>query len=100
MIPEPPPAELAPSCAEAGVLGVLPGIIGSIQAMETIKLLLDLGDPLIGRLLAYDALEESFRVFKVQRDPACRACGPDAGEIVIAEYDELCMPHPKEGPAA
>jgi molybdopterin/thiamine biosynthesis adenylyltransferase/rhodanese-related sulfurtransferase len=100
MIPEPPPAELAPSCAEAGVLGVLPGIIGSIQAMETIKLLLELGDPLIGRLLAYDALEESFRVFKVQRDPACRACGPDAGEIVIAEYDELCMPHPKEGPAA
>ena len=100
MIPEPPPAELAPSCAEAGVLGVLPGIIGSIQAMETIKLLLDLGDPLIGRLLAYDALEESFRVFKVQRDPDCPACGPNAGDIVIAEYDELCMPHPKEGPAA
>src|SRR5437588_3033913 len=100
MIPEPPPAELAPSCAEAGVLGVLPGIVGSIQAMEAIKLLLGIGDPLIGRLLAYDALEETFRVFKVQRDPACPACGPDAGEIVIAEYDELCMPHPKEGPAA
>ena len=100
MIPEPPPAELAPSCAEAGVLGVLPGIIGSIQAMETIKLLLGLGDPLIGRLLAYDALDESFRVFKVQRDPDCAACGTDAGEIVIAEYDELCMPHAKEGPAA
>ncbi|HET6792945.1 MAG TPA: molybdopterin-synthase adenylyltransferase MoeB [Acidimicrobiales bacterium] len=100
MIPEPPPAELAPSCAEAGVLGVLPGIIGSIQAMETIKLLLDLGDPLIGRLLAYDALEETFRVFKVRRDPKCPACGEDAGEIVIAEYDELCMPHPKEPPAA
>ncbi len=93
LIPEPPPAELAPSCAEAGVLGVLPGIIGSIQAIETIKVLLDLGDPLIGRLLAYDALEESFRTFKVRRDPACPACGPDAGEIVIAEYDELCMPH-------
>jgi len=92
LIPEPPPAELAPSCAEAGVLGVLPGIIGSLQALEAIKMLLGLGDPLVGRLLAYDALEESFRTFKVQRDPACPACGPDA-EIVIAEYDELCMPH-------
>ncbi len=100
MIPEPPPAELAPSCAEAGVLGVLPGIIGSIQAMEAIKLLLGLGDPLTGRLLAYDALEESFRVFKVHRDPDCPACGDQAGPIVIAEYDELCMPHPKEPPAA
>ena len=99
MIPEPPPAELAPSCAEAGVLGVLPGIIGSIQAMEAIKVLLGLGDPLIGRLLAYDALEESFRTFKVHRDPECPACGPDAGEIVIAEYDELCMPHPTQAPA-
>ncbi len=98
MIPEPPPAELAPSCAEAGVLGVLPGIIGSIQAMEAIKLLLDLGDPLIGRLLAYDAMEETFRAFKVNRDPECPACGDNAGEIVIAEYDELCMPHPKEAP--
>jgi molybdopterin/thiamine biosynthesis adenylyltransferase/rhodanese-related sulfurtransferase len=93
MIPEPPPAELAPSCAEAGVLGVLPGIVGSIQALEAIKLLLGLGDPLIGRLLAFDALDESFRTFKVRRDPACPACGDDAGEIVIAEYDELCMPH-------
>jgi len=100
MIPEPPPAELAPSCAEAGVLGVLPGIVGSIQAMEAIKLLLDLGDPLIGRLLAYDALEESFRTFKVNRDPECPACGDNAGEIVIAEYDELCMPHPREAPSS
>src|SRR4051794_37738739 len=63
-VPEPPPAELAPSCAEAGVLGVLPGIIGSIQAMEAIKILLGIGDPLIGRLLAYDAYEETFRTFK------------------------------------
>ncbi|HUO49479.1 MAG TPA: molybdopterin-synthase adenylyltransferase MoeB [Acidimicrobiales bacterium] len=93
MIPEPPPAELAPSCAEAGVLGVLPGIVGSIQAIEAIKVLLGLGDPLVGRLLAYDALEQSFRTFKVRRDPACPACGPDAGEIVIAEYDEYCLPH-------
>jgi len=95
LIPEPPPPELAPSCAEAGVLGVLPGIIGSIQAMEAIKIILGLGEPLIGRLLAYDALEESFRSFKVNRDPACPACGPDAGEIVIAEYDQFCMPHPR-----
>ena len=99
MIPEPPPAEMAPSCAEAGVLGVLPGIIGSIQAMEAIKLLLGLGDPLVGRLLAYDALEESFRTFKVHRDPECPACGPGAGPIVIAEYDDLCMPHPVAPPS-
>jgi molybdopterin/thiamine biosynthesis adenylyltransferase len=99
LIPEPPPAELAPSCAEAGVLGVLPGIVGSIQAIEAIKLLLGLGDTLVGRLLAYDALEESFRTFKVKRDPQCPACGPDA-QIVIAEYDELCMPHPRQAPGA
>jgi molybdopterin/thiamine biosynthesis adenylyltransferase/rhodanese-related sulfurtransferase len=94
MIPEPPPAELAPSCAEAGVLGVLPGIVGSLQAIEAIKILLSLGDPLVGRLLTYDSLEQSFRTFKVRRDPACPACGESAGEIVIAEYDDLCMPHP------
>ncbi|HVW33755.1 MAG TPA: molybdopterin-synthase adenylyltransferase MoeB [Acidimicrobiia bacterium] len=93
LIPEPPPPELAPSCAEAGVLGVLPGIVGSIQAIEAIKVLLGLGDPLIGRLLAYDSLEQSFRTFKVNRDPNCPSCGPNAGEIVIAEYDELCLPH-------
>jgi sulfur-carrier protein adenylyltransferase/sulfurtransferase len=94
MIPEPPPAELAPSCAEAGVLGVLPGIIGSIQAVETIKLILNLGDPLVGRLLTYDSLDQSFRTFKVRRDPSCPACGENAAPIVIAEYDDLCMPHP------
>jgi sulfur-carrier protein adenylyltransferase/sulfurtransferase len=93
LLPEPPPPELAPSCAEAGVLGVLPGIIGSIQALEAIKLVLDLGDPLRGRLLAYDALEESFRTFKVRRDPKCPACGEDAPPIQIAEYDEHCLPH-------
>ena len=93
MIPEPPPAELAPSCAEAGVLGVLPGIVGSIQAIETIKLLLDLGEPLIGRLLTYDSMDQSFRTFKVRRDPECPACGEHAGPIQILEYDDLCMPH-------
>jgi molybdopterin/thiamine biosynthesis adenylyltransferase/rhodanese-related sulfurtransferase len=93
LVPEPPPPELAPSCAEAGVLGVLCGIIGSLQAIEAIKVLLGLGDPLVGRLLAYDALEASFRTFRVRRDPDCPACGEHAGEIVIAEYDQLCMPH-------
>ena len=93
LVPEPPPPELAPSCAEAGVLGVLPGIIGSIQAVEAIKLLLQLGRSLVGRLLAYDALEQTFRTFNIRRDPACPACGENAGEIVIAEYDDLCMPH-------
>jgi len=92
LLPEPPPPELAPSCAEAGVLGVLPGIVGSIQALETIKLILGLGDPLRGRLLAYDALEQSFRTFKVRRDPTCPACGENA-QLVIAEYDDLCLPH-------
>lgn len=92
MIPEPPPPELAPSCAEAGVLGVLPGIVGSIQAVEALKLVLGIGDTLAGRLLAYDALEQSFREFKVNRDPSCPACAEGA-EIVIAEYDEHCLPH-------
>src|SRR4051812_10841786 len=98
-VPEPPPAELAPSCAEAGVLGVLPGIIGSIQAMEAIKILLGIGEPLVGRLLAYDAYEETFRTFKVPRDPECAACSIDPDDLVIAEYDELCMPHPIAPPA-
>src|SRR5438552_14353264 len=85
-VPEPPPADLAPSCAEAGVLGVLPGIIGSIQAMEAIKLILGLGEPLVGRLLAYDAIDETFRTYKVPRDPECAACSIDPAQLVIAEY--------------
>src|SRR3954447_15644292 len=97
-VPEPPPADLAPSCAEAGVLGVLPGIIGSIQAMEAIKILLGIGDPLVGRLLAYDAYEETFRTFKVPRDPECAACSIDPDDLVIEEYDDLCMPHPIQAP--
>jgi molybdopterin/thiamine biosynthesis adenylyltransferase/rhodanese-related sulfurtransferase len=92
-LPEPPPPELAPSCAEAGVLGVLPGIVGSIQAVEAIKLILGIGDSLSGRLLAYDSLEQSFRTYKMLRDPQCPTCSIDPEKIVIAEYDQYCMPH-------
>jgi molybdopterin/thiamine biosynthesis adenylyltransferase/rhodanese-related sulfurtransferase len=99
-LPEPPPAELAPSCAEAGVLGVLPGIIGSIQAVEAIKTILDVGDSLSGRLLAYDSLDQTFRTFKMLRDPNCPTCSIDPADIVIAEYDELCAPHPLQPPPA
>jgi sulfur-carrier protein adenylyltransferase/sulfurtransferase len=100
MVPEPPPAELAPSCAEAGVLGVLPGIIGSVQALEAIKLILGLGDPLIGRLLAYDSLEQSFREYKVRPDPTNEITWENRDRIVVAELDEHCMPHPLEAPTA
>jgi sulfur-carrier protein adenylyltransferase/sulfurtransferase len=99
-LPEPPPAELAPSCAEAGVLGVLPGIVGSIQAVETIKLILGVGEDLSGRLLAYDSLEQSFRTYRMLRDPECPTCSIEPERIVIAEYDELCMPHPVAPPPA
>jgi sulfur-carrier protein adenylyltransferase/sulfurtransferase len=99
-LPEPPPAELAPSCAEAGVLGVLPGIVGSIQAVEAIKLILGIGEDLSGRLLAYDSLEQSFRTYRMLGDPECPTCSIDPERIVIAEYDELCMPHPIAPPAA
>jgi molybdopterin/thiamine biosynthesis adenylyltransferase/rhodanese-related sulfurtransferase len=92
-LPEPPPAELAPSCAEAGVLGVLPGIVGSIQALEAIKLILGLGESLSGRLLAFDAMEETFRNYRIRRDPGCPACSVPAETLVIAEYDEHCAPH-------
>lgn len=92
LFPEPPPPELAPSCAEAGVLGVLPGIIGSIEAMETIKLLLGIGETLTGRLLIYDALEEEFTTVRLDRDPQCPACADPAMPPVIIEYDDLCRP--------
>ena len=92
MVPEPPPAELAPSCAEAGVLGVLPGIIGSIQALEVIKLILGLGDSLAGRILAVDTTEMSFRTFKLQRDPSNPVTYANRDRIVIKELDGLCAP--------
>ncbi len=92
MLPEPPPAELAPSCAEAGVLGVLPGIVGSIQALEAIKLILGLGDSLRGRLLAFDALEMSFREYRLQVDPENQVTWQRRDDINVTELDGLCMP--------
>jgi molybdopterin/thiamine biosynthesis adenylyltransferase len=92
LFPEPPPPELAPSCAEAGVLGVLPGIIGSIEAMEAIKLLLDLGAPLVGKLLVYDALEEDFSTVTVGRDANCPACSDPDHPPVLVDYDQACRP--------
>ncbi|HEC10799.1 MAG TPA: molybdopterin-synthase adenylyltransferase MoeB [Acidimicrobiales bacterium] len=91
-IPVPPPAELAPSCAEAGVLGVLPGIVGSIQALEAIKLILGLGDSLSGRILAFDALEMSFREFRIKPDPDNEVTWENRELIEIVELEDLCMP--------
>ncbi len=92
MVPEPPPAELAPSCAEAGVLGVLPGIVGSIQALETLKILLDLGDSLIGRILSVDTTEMSFRVFKLRADPSNVVTHENRDRIEVRDLDGLCAP--------
>ncbi len=89
---EPPPPELAPSCTEAGVLGVVPGIIGSIQAAETLKLLLGIGNPLIGKLLTFDALDQEFRTLTFRRDPACAACRDESHPPRIVEYDLHCRP--------
>ncbi|MFN7975101.1 MAG: molybdopterin-synthase adenylyltransferase MoeB [Acidobacteriota bacterium] len=90
LYPEPPPAELAPSCADAGVLGVLPGVIGLLQAIETIKLILKKGDPLVGRLLMYDALSTSFREMKLKRDRACPMCGDGAKFTGYIDYEAFC----------
>ena len=92
MVPEPPPAELAPSCAEAGVLGVLPGIIGSIQALETIKVILGLGDPLIGRILTVDTNDMEFRVFNLKPNPDNEVTYENRDRIQIAELEGLCAP--------
>jgi molybdopterin/thiamine biosynthesis adenylyltransferase/rhodanese-related sulfurtransferase len=90
--PLPPPPELAPSCAEAGVLGVLPGVIGTIQAMEAIKVLLGIGDTLQGRLLVYDALEQDFTSLRVSREPSCPACSNPANPPDLVDYDDSCRP--------
>jgi molybdopterin/thiamine biosynthesis adenylyltransferase/rhodanese-related sulfurtransferase len=93
LLPVPPPAEFAPSCAEAGVLGVLPGIIGSLQALEAIKLILGLGDVLRGRILAFDAQEMAFREYKLRVDPDNLVTWDNRDRIEIAELEGLCMPH-------
>ncbi len=90
LYPEPPPPELAPSCAEAGVLGVLPGVMGLLQAVETIKLLLGIGEPLVGRLLQYDALEQRFFSLKLERDPACRYCADGRTFPGYVDYARSC----------
>jgi adenylyltransferase/sulfurtransferase len=90
LYPEPPPAGLVPSCAEGGVLGVLPGIVGSIQAAEVIKLILGVGEPLIGRLLLFDALAMSFRTLKTRKDPACPLCGPNPTIRKLIDYEAFC----------
>jgi molybdopterin/thiamine biosynthesis adenylyltransferase/rhodanese-related sulfurtransferase len=90
LFPQPPPAELAPSCAEGGVLGVLPGIIGSLQANEALKLALGIGDPLVGRLLLVDALEPSFTEVALRRDPACPVCGDSPSITEYIDYVEFC----------
>ncbi len=91
LYPEPPPADLAPSCVEAGVLGVLPGVIGLLQAVETVKLLLDLGDPLVGRLLCFDALRARFTEFELMPDPDCAWCGEGRAFPGYIDYVQFCQ---------
>jgi sulfur-carrier protein adenylyltransferase/sulfurtransferase len=99
LYPEPPPPGLVPSCAEGGVLGVLPGIVGSIQAMETIKLILGSGKNLRGRLLVFDALEMSFREFKLRKNPKCPMCGEHRTIHNLIDYYEFCGVRGEEAPA-
>jgi molybdopterin/thiamine biosynthesis adenylyltransferase/rhodanese-related sulfurtransferase/molybdopterin converting factor small subunit len=102
LYPEPPPPGLVPSCAEGGVLGVLPGIIGVIQATEAIKVILGTGEPLIGRFLIYDALRMKFRELKLRRDPECPVCGDHPTVKALIDYEQFCglKPAPGAAPAA
>ena len=95
LFPQPPPPELAPSCAEGGVLGVLPGIIGSLQANETLKLALGIGDTLTGRLLLFDALSTEFSEVTLRRDPACPVCGESPTITEYVDYVEFCQGRPQ-----
>jgi len=90
LYPEPPPPGLVPSCAEGGVLGILPGLVGVIQATETIKLILGIGEPLIGRLLLVDALGMSFRTLKLRKNPECPVCGTNPTVTELIDYDQFC----------
>lgn len=98
LFPEPPPPGLVPSCAEGGVLGVLPGVIGTIQATEAVKLIIGQGEPLIGRLLLYDALEMSFQTLKLRKNPDCPICGENPTVTELIDYDAFCgvLPHDAE----
>jgi sulfur-carrier protein adenylyltransferase/sulfurtransferase len=99
LYPEPPPPGLVPSCAEGGVLGVLPGIVGSLQAVETIKLILGAGDPLVGRLLLFDALGMKFRELKLKKNPDCPLCGANRTITKLIDYEEFCGIRGEEAPA-
>ncbi|MEO8395244.1 MAG: molybdopterin-synthase adenylyltransferase MoeB [Chloroflexota bacterium] len=90
MFPEPPPPGLVPNCAEAGVLGVLPGTIGTMQATEAIKLITGIGDPMVGRMLLYDALEMSFTTIKVRKNPNCPVCGIPQEQVQLIDYEQFC----------
>ena len=90
LFPEPPPPGLVPSCAEGGVLGVLPGTIGTIQATEALKVLLGIGTPLIGKLMLYNALDMSFDFVTLRKNPKCRVCGPNADIKELIDYEEFC----------
>jgi adenylyltransferase/sulfurtransferase len=98
LYPEPPPPGLVPSCAEGGVLGVLPGIIGVIQATETVKLILGIGEPLIGRFMIYDALRMKFRELKLRKDPECPVCGTNPTVTALIDYEQFCglRPEPQQ----
>jgi len=99
LFPEPPPPGLVPSCAEGGVLGVLPGIIGSLQANEVLKLILGKGEPLLGRLSLFDALGMKFRELKLRKDPACPICSENPSQRELVDYEQLCNPASTEDPA-
>lgn len=100
LFPEPPPPGLVPSCAEAGVLGALCGTIGSIQATEVLKLILNVGEPLAGRLLLYDALSMEVRIVKTRRDPKCPLCGDNPTVRELIDYEAFCGAPAREGAAA
>jgi adenylyltransferase/sulfurtransferase len=100
LYPEPPPPGLVPSCAEGGVLGVLPGIVGSIQAAETLKLIIGKGEPLIGRLLLFDALAMRFRELKLRKNPECPVCGAHPTITKLIDYAEFCGVRGEETPAS
>ena len=90
LYPEPPAPGLAPSCGEGGVLGIVPGVVGTLQATEAIKLVAGLGEPLIGRLLTFDALAMSFRTFKIKKDPGCPMCGVGPSITALVDYEQFC----------